>query len=1009
MLAALLVCTIVFAAKANGPNTELLTCNLNITTTSNSIAVDGLTEPHVILKLFNPDWSINFECTDNCANPTVLSSLAAGTYYLSVNMYDANWQQTCEQAEYVTITGGGCPDNDNDGVCAADDCNDNNPTIPTTPGTACDDGDPNTNNDVIQSDGCTCAGTPTGGGCDVSWTTSSNSITITGLTAGHVIFKLFNPNWTIHTQCFDNCSDPLIISGLTGGATYHISYNLYDPNWQPICDETADVTISGGGNLPDLSIADLEAEAVGSPGAVMGYSFDLDNNGTAPATGSYVINAYVSDDNNLSPDDALAGDIATGNTPVGTIPNVPGSITVPDLPGGNYYLILEVDANNEITESSENNNIAATPFQISEGGGEECGFLSDIAITTNNTLEPMATTAREEVDGYILIYGERFVFDNVEEQSVVLIDLAGNLVTNFDQTTYYDLILEVTVTPDFDLNFVRKNGAGVIIFESLIDLNHPTNTTSMDGFVAYEFGDGYVVFASRRDENGDYELIAVLTDDMGNELNEDRIATGDMSTPREFLEGPFGNGIYRTFEFTSELVAKIDAAGNFSWQSFAISDLPSTDVNDMEISPDGQYLWLGIVDNLKARLARYDMQTGDAVSFLLSDIFSPESDFSTDEFLIDIAVADNGDVVTGYGLYDVGTGEDLYEYGRMDQNGNLVWWGRLPDEGFNVVMGPKLVTSDGGFLFVGTVGLGGFPPQRRVSVMKVTSDGLLTPDCDDDPGSSTPLPCGLSYTLNGGTLTISGPGLSGGHVIAKLFGPSWNTIFNCLDDCGDPIVISGLGAGTHHLSVNLYDANWQGECSFLEDIEIGSGNPLQGTESDYLFFTAAKNAGAAVLNWVYNNDLTTDHFAIERSADGDVFHPIGMLQTGGEGVHHHYEDLEPATGFNYYRIVQVFSDESIRYSATRQLHFEGVWSDMVLYPNPVSDQLHVSLKAYAGQSAVIRVYNALGVEVAFRQIAEIDDAPVAIPVGEWSSGVYHVAVELGDRKRMVQRVVVGRR
>jgi len=54
-----------------------------------------------------------------------------------------------------------CTDADNDGVCAADDCNDNNADLPATPGTPCDDGDFNTTNDVILADGCTCQGTVT--------------------------------------------------------------------------------------------------------------------------------------------------------------------------------------------------------------------------------------------------------------------------------------------------------------------------------------------------------------------------------------------------------------------------------------------------------------------------------------------------------------------------------------------------------------------------------------------------------------------------------------------------------------------------------------------------------------------------------------------------------------------------------------------------------------------------------------------------------------------------------
>ncbi len=54
----------------------------------------------------------------------------------------------------------GCAvDADNDGTCAPEDCNDYNASIPTTPGTACNDNNSNTTNDIIQSDGCTCSGT----------------------------------------------------------------------------------------------------------------------------------------------------------------------------------------------------------------------------------------------------------------------------------------------------------------------------------------------------------------------------------------------------------------------------------------------------------------------------------------------------------------------------------------------------------------------------------------------------------------------------------------------------------------------------------------------------------------------------------------------------------------------------------------------------------------------------------------------------------------------------------
>ncbi len=69
-----------------------------------------------------------------------------------------------------------CTDNDGDLVCAENDCDDNNPNIPAAVGSACDDGNAQTSNDVIQADGCTCQGTvdpPSGEYCgsngDTPW------------------------------------------------------------------------------------------------------------------------------------------------------------------------------------------------------------------------------------------------------------------------------------------------------------------------------------------------------------------------------------------------------------------------------------------------------------------------------------------------------------------------------------------------------------------------------------------------------------------------------------------------------------------------------------------------------------------------------------------------------------------------------------------------------------------------------------------------------------------------
>ena len=64
----------------------------------------------------------------------------------------------CEGETIACYDAGG--DLDGDGYCFIDDCDDENPLVPSAVGSPCNDYDLNTENDVIQEDGCTCEGTP---------------------------------------------------------------------------------------------------------------------------------------------------------------------------------------------------------------------------------------------------------------------------------------------------------------------------------------------------------------------------------------------------------------------------------------------------------------------------------------------------------------------------------------------------------------------------------------------------------------------------------------------------------------------------------------------------------------------------------------------------------------------------------------------------------------------------------------------------------------------------------
>jgi hypothetical protein len=90
---------------------------------------------------------------------------------------------------------------------------------------------------------------------------------------------------------------------------------------------------------------------------VLTFNFDIHNQGSSNAMGSFKIRSALSVDDIWSPDDVLDGVVPTGNLLAGqNVTNVLGAMTIPVMPEGYYYLLLKIDADDEILESDESNN-----------------------------------------------------------------------------------------------------------------------------------------------------------------------------------------------------------------------------------------------------------------------------------------------------------------------------------------------------------------------------------------------------------------------------------------------------------------------------------------------------------------------------------------------------------------------------------------------------------------------------------------------------------------------------
>lgn len=115
-----------------------------------------------------------------------------------------------------------------------------------------------------------------------------------------------------------------------------------------------------------------------------------------------------------------------------------------------------------------------------------------------------------------------------------------------------------------------------------------------------------------------------------------------------------------------------------------------------------------------------------------------------------------------------------------------------------------------------------------------------------------------------------------------------------------------------------------------------------------LEFKGAVQNDNGILQWKTDNELNTKSFAIERSADGRHFSPVGNVNAANEnGVHNYsYTDANIksfGSSIIYYRLRQIDADSKSTYSRIVVLTLDKQKSFAMLYPNPIGKDINITI------------------------------------------------------------------
>lgn len=170
-------------------------------------------------------------------------------------------------------------------------------------------------------------------------------------------------------------------------------------------------------------------------------------------------------------------------------------------------------------------------------------------------------------------------------------------------------------------------------------------------------------------------------------------------------------------------------------------------------------------------------------------------------------------------------------------------------------------------------------------------------------------------------------------------------------------------------------------------------NPLP---IELLTFTAKPKNKLVELNWQTATEINNDFFTIEKSATGENFSAIAIVDGAGNSNNIlNYTDFDnaPLPGVSYYRLKQTDFDGNYTYSTTVSVNF--IANDFMvesIYPNPSQNDLNIQFNTIPS-NATINIYNTLGECVLNETSSSIS---VKINTSSFANGVYFISIRNGE-------------
>lgn len=202
-----------------------------------------------------------------------------------------------------------------------------------------------------------------------------------------------------------------------------------------------------------------------------------------------------------------------------------------------------------------------------------------------------------------------------------------------------------------------------------------------------------------------------------------------------------------------------------------------------------------------------------------------------------------------------------------------------------------------------------------------------------------------------------------------------------------------------------------GATKYITIASVSGSSPLP-VELISLSAISGKNYNS--VNWTSAVELNFKHYEIESSADGINFSKIATINPLGNQTslnHYNYIDFDYYKPITYYRLKMVDLDYTYQYSKIASVEYgSNKTSQIIVYPNPASDELYISLIAPDEKEGIIEIKDLLGRSIYYQKFNLSQGIEnTYINTSNFAAGTYIVNVNYSDAKSENVKIIINNR